>query len=304
MNDQSKSKNRRRRRPHRPDGKGGGKPQHQRGGKGGGQDQRRGRGGSGGGGQMLQAKGYWLHGLHAIAEALLNPKRRIYSLNTTQSGLELLQPHLDAAVAAKMGRPTPTLMSPPDFNAKITDAPGHNGIAADVAPLDQPDLPSLIDKLPDGAGAALVILDQVTDPHNIGAIIRSAAAFGAVAVIGQDRHAPDETAIMVKTASGGMEHVPYVKVTNIARTLTWLDEHEFLSVGLDERGETTLAKVEMQPRIAFVMGAEGSGLRRLVSERCQKLVRLPTQPPIASLNVSNAVAASLYEWRRLDEPGA
>ncbi|MEM6902704.1 MAG: RNA methyltransferase [Pseudomonadota bacterium] len=207
-------------------------------------------------------------------------------------------------MAAKMGRPTPTVMSPQDFNAQITDAPGHNGIAADVAPLIQPDLPSLVDKLAADQGTAIVILDQVTDPHNIGAIIRSAAAFGALAVVGQDRHAPDETAIMAKIASGGMEHVPYIKVTNISRTLTWLDGHDFLSIGLDERGAGTLASVAMGPRVAFVMGAEGSGLRRLVSERCQKLVRLPTRPPIASLNVSNAVAASLYEWRRLEAGGA
>lgn len=303
MSEQQKSKRGQRRRPNRGGGKGGGKHHGNRGG-----DQRGnrpnkggGRSGGGGGGHGQVAKGYWLHGLHGIAEALLNPKRRIHSLVVTQAGLELLQPHLDAAVAAKMGRPTPTVMSPLDFNTKITDAPGHNGVAADVAPLDQPDLPSLIEKLPAGDSAAIVILDQVTDPHNIGAIIRSAAAFGALAVVGQDRHAPDETAIMVKTASGGMEHVPYVKVTNISRTLTWLDGHDFLSIGLDERGEGTLASLTLTPRLAFVMGAEGSGLRRLVSERCQKLVRLPTRPPIASLNVSNAVAASLYEWRRLDE---
>ena len=286
-------------RPHGKGGSGGHGGRH-----GGGQGSGHNRGGHrdqrrGGSDLLIRPRGLWLHGQHAVSAALLNPRRRIHRIVLTEAGRELLQPALDQAAQAGLGRPQPELMAGPDFGLRITDAPGHAGIAIDAEPLNQPDLPTLIEKLPREGKHGLLILDQVTDPHNIGAIIRSAAAFGALAVVAQDRHSPEETAIMAKTASGGMEHVPYVKVTNISRTLTWLGEHDFLSIGLDERGDTTLAATALPERIAFVLGAEGDGLRRLVGERCNRLVRLPTQPPIASLNVSNAAAITLYEWQRL-----
>ena len=248
--------------------------------------------------QRMPARGFWLYGQHASIEAVLNAKRRIHRIVTTENGLETLRSALDEAAGKGLGRPQPEVLKNSAFAETITDAPGHNGIAIDVAPLMQPDLPTVIEALPANAPACLIVLDQVTDPHNIGAIIRSAAAFGAVAVVAQDRNAPDETAVMTKIASGGSEHVPYVKVTNISRTLAWLEEHDFIAYALDERGDSILGDTKFTQRAALVMGAEGSGLRRLVAERCHHTISLPTLPPILSLNVSNAAAVTLYEWSR------
>ena len=248
--------------------------------------------------QRMPARGFWLYGQHASIEAVLNTKRRIHRIVTTENGLATLRSALDEAARNSLGRPQPEVLKNSAFAETITDAPGHNGIAIDVAPLMQPDLPTVIEALPADAPACLIVLDQVTDPHNIGAIIRSAAAFGAVAVVAQDRNAPDENAVMAKIASGGSEHVPYVKVTNISRTLAWLEEHDFIAYALDERGDSILGDTKFTRRAALVMGAEGSGLRRLVAERCHHTISLPTLPPILSLNVSNAAAVTLYEWSR------
>ncbi|MEO0394254.1 MAG: RNA methyltransferase [Pseudomonadota bacterium] len=243
-----------------------------------------------------QARGFWLYGGHATAEAILNPARRIHRVVLTEAGLATIEPVLQKAAQVGLGRPHHDLLNNSQFAETITDAPGNGGIAIDVSPLQQPDLPSLLDDLPADAPAMLVVLDQVTDPHNIGAIIRSAAAFKALAVVAQDRNAPEETAVMTKIASGGMEHMPYVKVTNISRTLTWLQGHDFTTYGLDERGDASLEAMQFNGRSAIVLGAEGSGLRRLVSERCQRMISLPTHAPIQSLNVSNAAAVTLYAW--------
>ena len=142
------------------------------------------------------------------------------------------------------------------------------------------------------------MLDQVTDPHNVGAIVRSAAAFGAGAVIVTERHAPEATGVLAKTASGAIDVIPLIRVTNLARALSDLQKAGYWCVGLDESGKRTLPQLDLTGKIAFVLGAEGAGLRRLTAERCDDLARLPTGGMISTLNVSNAAAVALYEWAR------
>jgi 23S rRNA (guanosine2251-2'-O)-methyltransferase len=146
--------------------------------------------------------------------------------------------------------------------------------------------------------AALVVLDQVTDPHNLGAIARSAAAFGALAIVLLDRNAPPLTGVVAKTASGALDVVPLIRVNNLARAMGEMKEAGFWLVGFAEAGKEVLGTADITGKIALVMGAEGEGLRRLTMENCDRLMRLPTQPPIGSLNVSNAAAVALFEWAR------
>ncbi len=141
----------------------------------------------------------------------------------------------------------------------------------------------------------VLVLDQVTDPQNVGAILRSAAAFGALAVVTTGRNAAQESGVLVKTASGAFDHIPYISVTNLARALESLKAGGFWSLGLAGEGQRCLAEAKSDGPVALVLGAEGSGLRRLTRETCDELVRLPTLEPISALNVSNAAAVGLYE---------
>jgi 23S rRNA (guanosine2251-2'-O)-methyltransferase len=183
----------------------------------------------------------------------------------------------------------------------LPDGAVHQGIAARVAPLPELDLLDICEQAVGNDQAIVVILDQVTDPHNVGAILRSAAAFGALAVILTERHTAPESGTLAKSASGALEHVPLVRVSNLARAMDQLKEAGFWLTGLADEGKTTLANAKLSGKIGLVMGAEGPGLRRLTRDHCDLLARLPTGGAINHLNVSNAAAVALYELARLRE---
>ena len=168
----------------------------------------------------------------------------------------------------------------------------HQGIAVLADPLPEPDLADLSE------AKLIVVLDQVTDPHNVGAVIRSAAAFGAEALVLTERHGPADSGVLAKAASGGLEHVALVRVKNLARALDELGEMAFLRLGLDSEFADPIEAVEHADKTAIVLGAEGRGLRRLTRENCDRLVRLDVPGPILSLNVSNAAALALYALTR------
>jgi 23S rRNA (guanosine2251-2'-O)-methyltransferase len=173
----------------------------------------------------------------------------------------------------------------------------HQGIAVLARTLDN-DLGNVLERAAEMENACIVVLDQVTDPHNVGAVLRSAAAFGALAVLAPDRGAPDESGAMAKSASGALDVIPYIKGVNLVRLLEQLKEHRFWLVGLDAAADAELSAVNLTGRTALVMGAEGEGLRRLVAETCDHMAKLPMSGAMESLNVSNAAAVALYEWTR------
>lgn len=230
--------------------------------------------------------GTWLFGLHAVSAALGNPRRKCHRLLTTAKAAS--QVPTDSPLK-------PEIVDAATLSARLPAGAVHQGMALLANPL--PEL-SIEDACrPTAPDAVVVVLDQVTDPHNVGAILRSAAAFGAKAVVVTERRAPAATGTLAKAASGALEVVPIVTVTNLARALDQLAELGYWRVGLDERAVTSAAEAPLDGALALVLGAEGEGLRRLTRQKCDHLIRLPTQGPIASLNVSNAAAVALYAIR-------
>ncbi|HEU4961730.1 MAG TPA: 23S rRNA (guanosine(2251)-2'-O)-methyltransferase RlmB [Sphingomonas sp.] len=225
---------------------------------------------------------FW--GRHAVLAALANPERMVRKLWGTREALASLDlpPVLPItyADAADLGR-----LVPPD-------AP-HQGLVAEVEPLDEIWLGDLLERRTE-AKRPLLVLDQVTDPHNVGAILRSAAAFDALGIVTQDRHAPPESGVVARAASGALELVPWVRVVNLARALDEIAEADFWRIGLTGNTETALADALGSPQVALVLGAEGEGMRQNTEAHCDVLARLPISPRIESLNVSNAAAIALY----------
>jgi 23S rRNA (guanosine2251-2'-O)-methyltransferase len=244
------------------------------------------------------ARPIFLYGLHTVAAAWLNPARECRRLLVTEPGLAALEATIHRARALGLTRPGANTVGRPELDKLLPPGAVHQGAALEVGPLEELDMEDLCrwpeEKLP----GAVVVLDQVTDPHNVGAILRSAAAFGAGAVIVTERHAPEATGVLAKSASGAVDVVPLIRVTNLARALGDLQKVGYWCVGLDESGRRPLPELDMTGRVAIVLGAEGSGLRRLTQERCDDLARLPTSGLISTLNVSNAAAVALYEWAR------
>jgi 23S rRNA (guanosine2251-2'-O)-methyltransferase len=227
-----------------------------------------------------------LYGYHTIAEALRNPARRFHRLLLTENAAARLA---EDGIALPV---TPDIVRPGAIDRLVERDAVHQGMYAEVSPLPSPRLDTL-----DPRGIVLV-LDQVTDPHNVGAILRSAAAFDVAAIVTTARHSPTATGVLAKAASGALELVPFVLVTNLARALDTLKGRGFLTVGLDSAGETDLADVPMRAPVAVVLGAEGKGLRQLTRQTCDVVARLDMPGKLKSLNVSNAAAVSLYAVRR------
>ncbi len=183
------------------------------------------------------------------------------------------------------------------LSAFLPEGAVHQGLAVAVAPLPAPAFDDLLAQLAPPAEALVVVLDQASDPRNVGAVLRSAAAFAAAAVVVQDRHAPIESGVLAKAASGALETVPMVRVVNIARALRALAAADFLCLGLDSAAAQPITGQALPKRIALVIGAEGAGLRRLTKECCERLACIPIAPAVESLNVSVAAAIALFAVR-------
>ena len=246
--------------------------------------------------------GLWLHGVHAALAALANHERRVERLVLTEDAGRALRPRIEkiAANRARDGArplPTPEIKSRQEIEGMIGAGAVHQGIALLARPLPDVFLDDVLDAT-EGMEAVLVVLDQVTDPQNVGAILRSAAAFGARAVIVPGRGAPRPTGALAKAASGALEFVPLIEVTNLSTALDALKARGFWCAGLDSTASQSLGEADLSGRLALVLGSEGKGLRRLVGERCDLLVRLPITDRVESLNVSAAAAIALYELAR------
>ena len=236
----------------------------------------------------------WLFGLHAVRDALLNPRREKLRLIVTPNAEAKLA---DAIAASGIA---PEVSDPRKFAAPLDSASVHQGAALAVHPLDWGPLPEIA--VPDSdAPARVLLLDRVSDPHNVGAILRSAEVFGARAVIGTLHHSAPETGALAKTASGALERQPYLRETNLSRAMTQLKDAGYTLIGLDGEADRTLdeaiAPIRDRP-IGLVLGAEGPGLRPKTKDTCDILARIDAAGAFGSLNVSNAAAVALYAATR------
>ncbi|WP_424630063.1 23S rRNA (guanosine(2251)-2'-O)-methyltransferase RlmB [Bradyrhizobium sp. SYSU BS000235] len=223
-----------------------------------------------------------LYGWHTVTAALANPARRIRKLFLTENAARrLAEENIDTRV-------TPEMVRPQEIDRRLSPDAVHQGLLAETDALPSPDLDTLARE------GIVLVLDQITDPHNVGAILRSAAAFDVKAIVTTARHSPEATGVLAKSASGALELVPIVSVQNLARALTQMNDLGFMTVGLDSEGTENLAGVALQAPLALVLGAEGKGLRQLTRQTCKVVARMDMPGAIKSLNVSNAAALALY----------
>ena len=223
-----------------------------------------------------------IYGVHPVVEALQNPKRRRLSLKASKNAADRIASEIAAAGI------TPEIVHPRELDKRLGADAVHQGLLLEARQLSQPRLDQ-IEK-----SGVVVLLDQVTDPHNVGAILRTCAAFKVTALVATARHSPEGSGVLFKAASGAYEHVSHVKVTNLSRAIAELKTYGFRVVGLDSEAPGLIQEVDPTPPLALVMGAEGKGLRHLTRDGCDKLVRLGLEGPIKSLNVSNAAAIALF----------
>jgi 23S rRNA (guanosine2251-2'-O)-methyltransferase len=223
-----------------------------------------------------------LYGWHTVTLALQNPARHFRKLLLTENAARrLTEDHITPPIE-------PEIVRPSQIDQLLGPDAVHQGLLAEADPLPSPDLETL------AAEGMVLVLDQITDPHNVGAIMRSAAAFAVKAIVTTNRHSPEATGVLAKSASGALELVPLVTVQNLARGLTTLNERGFMTVGLDSEGSEDLGDLALRQPLALVLGAEGKGLRQLTRETCSHVARLDMPGEIKSLNVSNAAVLALY----------
>jgi 23S rRNA (guanosine2251-2'-O)-methyltransferase len=224
---------------------------------------------------------FW--GKHAVAAALDNPQRKVLKAWATA----------EAAAFMNFPKELPVIRAEaPDLGRMVPNDAPHQGVVIEVEPLEDMWLSDLLGDAPEQA--ILLVLDQVTDPHNVGAILRSAAAFGVIGIVTQDRHSPPESGALAKAASGALERVPWARVVNLARALEEIGEAGFWRIGLAGEATTDLKDALGPKRVALVLGAEGPGMRPNTRDHCDALARLPISGEMESLNVSNAAAVALY----------
>lgn len=230
-----------------------------------------------------------LYGRHPVTAALNNPHRKIKELILTK----------EAAVGLSLSNKIPVRIAPKDqLDALVGKDVPHQGFVAKCAPLENLTVEEIINQTATQKKTLLVMLDQVTDPHNIGAILRSAGAFSCAAVIVPQDGAPQETGALAKSASGILEVVPFIRVPNLSRAMDTLKKNGFWCIGLDGYAPHSIFEEKLPQKCVIVMGSEGAGLRRLTAQNCDSTVSLPINPAVESLNVSNACAITLYEWNR------
>jgi 23S rRNA (guanosine2251-2'-O)-methyltransferase len=235
-----------------------------------------------------------LYGWHTVKAALENPARKVRKfLATENAARHLAEEGVTAKVAAK-----PEIVRPGAIAERLAPDAVHQGLYLEADPLPAPELAAVA-----AGGGMLLVLDQITDPHNVGAILRTAAGFDVAAVVTTARHSPEATGALAKAASGALEYVPIVTVQNLARAMAELKERGYSLVGLDSSADADLGAVPLRAPLALVLGAEGKGLRQLTRENCDHVGRLELPGRIKSLNVSNAAALALYvASKRLDQP--
>ncbi|MET4702141.1 23S rRNA (guanosine2251-2'-O)-methyltransferase [Constrictibacter sp. MBR-5] len=233
----------------------------------------------------------WLYGTHAVAAALRNPRRRVRRI------LALPEAAAEARAAGAAGV-TITESDKAGIERHLPRGAVHQGIAAEVEALPALGIEDAVDMAQDRPHTLVVVLDQVTDPQNVGAVLRSATAFGATAVVVPENGSPEAGGALAKAAAGALETMPLIRVVNLKRALETLKAGGFWCLGLAGEATGDIAAHDMRGRTALVLGAEGEGMRRLTRETCDLLVRIPILPEMESLNVSAAAAVSLYEWRR------
>jgi len=250
----------------------------------------------------------WIYGRHPVAAALANPERRWHRLAVLPGHEQEARALVAAAKALRRADGEPVcVLDRSDFTGLLPEGAVHQGLALAVEPLAEPDLEDVLCCAATLSGRIVVVLlDQVSDPHNVGAVLRSASAFGALAVVLPIHGAPPIAGVLAKAASGALESVPLVRIVNLARALDRLKEVGFWICGLDATASRLLASIDLGPRVALVLGSEGGGMRRLVRERCDHLARLPTRARQSTINVSNAAAVALYELMRdgIERPSA